>query len=146
MVFTVKSEQIRLFQPEAEAAFARQVFDYVKENHAADGVATVHGKSRVGELPDDVLRQMVEDGIRRGRDYRIEWQSTLLTFVVLLFMTAPNFDEHPKVSSFFVGAETIDDAALESLLDEMTDEDWDEVENSYDPQAWNLSFEEEIKI
>jgi hypothetical protein len=145
-MFTVKSEQIRMFQPEAEAAFLEQVLDYVKKNHAADGVATVHGKSRVSELPDAHLRQMVENGIRRGRDYRIEWQSTLLTFVVLLFMTAPNFDEHPKVSSFFVGAETVDDAALEGLLEEMTDEDWDAVEKSYDPRAWNLSFDEEMKI
>lgn len=145
-MFKIKSEQIRMFQPEAEAAFARQVFDYVKKNHAADGVATVHGKSRVGELPDKLLRQMVEDGIRRGRRYRIEWQSTLQTFVVLLFMTAPNFDEHPKVSGFFVGAATVDDAALESLLEEMTDEDWDEVEKNYDPQAWNLSFDEEISL
>jgi hypothetical protein len=145
-MFKIKSEQIRMFQPEAEAAFREQVFEYVKKNHAADGVATVHGKSRVGELPDKWLRQMVEDGIRRGRQYRIEWQSTLQTFVVLLFMTAPNFDEHPKVSSFFVGAGTVDDAALESLLEEMTDEDWDEVEKNYDPKAWNLGFDEEISL
>ena len=145
-MFTVKSEQIRMFQPEAEAAFVTEVFDYVKEKHSTDGVATVYGKSRVSELPDAHLRQMVEDGIRRGRDYRIEWQSTLLTFVVLLFMSAPNFDEHPKVSSFFVCAETVDDAALESLLEEMTDEDWDAVEENYDPQAWNLSFDEEMNI
>jgi hypothetical protein len=146
MVLKIKSEQIRLFQPEAEAAFVREVMEYLRENHAAQEVETPRGKTTVRALPDAALREMVEDGIRRGRDYRIDWRSTLISFVVLLFVGAPNFDEHPKVSGFFVGAETVDDAALESLLDEMTDEDWDEVENNYDSQAWNLMFKEEENV
>ena len=135
-----------MFQPEAEAAFAREVMEYLRKNHAAQDVETAKGKTTVAALPDAALREMVEDGIRRARDYRIEWKSTLTSFVVLLFVGAPNFDEHPKVSSFFVGAETVDDEALESLLNEMTDEDWDEVEKNYDPRAWNLMFNEEENV
>ncbi len=145
-MFKVKPEQIRMFQPEAEAAFVGRVMDYLKENHGADKVETPKRKTTVGELPEAMLREMVEDAVRRGHDYRIEWKSTLLSFVVLLFIGAPNFDEHPKVSSFFVGAQTVDDAALESLLDEMTDEDWETVEKNYDPQAWNLMFNEEENV
>ena len=100
----------------------------------------------VAGIADEILGELVRGGIKRGRDYRIEWKSTLLSFVVLLFIGAPNFDEYPKVSSFFVGAETVDDAALESLMDEMTDEDWTTVESIYDPQAWNLVISEEQKV
>ena len=142
-MFKVKAEQIRLFQPDAEAAFVRRAMDYLRENHAEVEVRLAARKTTVRELTDDALREMVRGGIRRGRGWRIEWKSTLLSFVVLLFVGAPNFDEHPKVSSFFVGAETVDDAALESLLDEMTDEDWSAVEKNYDPAAWNLIDSEE---
>ena len=145
-MFKIKSEQIRLFQPDAEEAFVARVMDYLKENHADDDVQLPSGKTTVAGIKDDILTELVRGGIKRGRDYRIEWKSTLLSFVVLLFTGAPNFDEYPKVSSFFVGAETVDDEALESLMDEMTDEDWATVEKNYDPQAWNLVFSEEESV
>ena len=145
-MFKIKSEQIRLFQPDAEEAFVRRVMDYLKENHADEDVQLPNGTRTVAEISDETLSELVRGGIKRGRDYRIEWKSTLISFVVLLFIGAPNFDEHPKVSSFFVGAETVDDAALESLMDEMTDEDWTTVEKNYDPQAWNLVISEEQKV
>lgn len=143
-MFKIKSEQIRLFQPDAEEAFVARVMDYLRENHGEETVQLPNEKTTVGKISDQTLREMVGGGIRRGREYRIEWKSTLLSFVVLLFISAPNFDEHPKVSSFFVGAETVDDAAMESLTDEMTDDDWVTVEKNYDAGAWNLIFSEEI--
>jgi hypothetical protein len=145
-MFKIKSEQIRLFQPDAEEAFVVRVMDYLKENHADSEVQLPNGKTTVAGIKDEILNELVRGGIKRGRDYRIEWKSTLLSFVVLLFIGAPNFDEYPKVSSFFVGAETVDDATLEGLMDEMTDEDWTTVESIYDPQAWNLVISEEQKV
>ena len=137
-MFRVKAEQIRMFQPDAEEAFVVRVMDYLKEKHPDAIVQLPHGESRVAGLPDNIFRETVRDGIRRGGDYGIEWKSTLLSFVVLLFIVAPNFDRHPKARKFFRETETIDDAALESFLDEMTDEDWAAIEKRYDPRAWNL--------
>lgn len=142
----IKSEQIRLFQPDAEAAFVVRVMDYLKENHAETDVNLPNGAMRVDELPDEILRQMVRGGLKRGGEYRIEWKSTLLSFVVLLFIAAPNFDAHPKAANFFAQTETIDDAALESLMDEMPDEDWTEIEKSYDAAAWNLTISEGVNV
>ncbi len=142
----IKSEQIRLFQPDAEAAFVVRVMDYLKENHIETDVNLPNGTIRVDELPDEILRQMVRGGLKRGGEYRIEWKSTLLSFVVLLFIAAPNFDAHPKAANFFAQTETIDDAALESLMDEMTDEDWTEIEKSYDAAAWNLTISEGVNV
>ncbi len=142
----IKSEQIRLFQPDAEAAFVGRVMDYLKENHAETDVHLSDGTTRVAELPDAILRKLVRGGLKRGRDYRIEWKSTLLSFVVLLFIAAPNFDAHPKAANFFAQTETVDDTALESLMDEMTDEDWTEIEKSYDAAAWNLPISEGVNV
>jgi hypothetical protein len=145
-MFKIKSEQIRLFQPAAEEAFVGRVMDYLKENHAAEPVRLPNGETTVAGLPDETLREMVRGALARAGDYRIVWKSTRLSFVVLLFIGAPNFDAHPKAASFFRQTETIDDAALENLTDEMTDEDWAEVEKNYDPQAWNLPIAEGASV
>ena len=146
MMFKIKSEQIRLFQPDAEEAFVGRVMDYLRENHSNAEIGLPDGKTTVAALADEKLRLMVQDGLRRGGDYRIEWKSTLLSFVVLLFIVAPNFDRHPKARKFFNETETIDDAALEGLMDEMTDENWAAIERRYDPQAWNLTINEEVNV
>jgi hypothetical protein len=145
-MFKIKSEQIRLFQPDAEEAFVVRVMDYLKERHPDAAVQFPEITSRVAELPDETLQKTVRGGLERGREYGIEWKSTLLSFVVLLFIVAPNFDRHPKARDFFARTETIDDAALESLIDEMTDEDWTAIEKRYDPEALNLTTGEEEKI
>jgi hypothetical protein len=145
-MFKIKSEQIRLFQPDAEAAFVVRVMDYLKENHADEVVHLPNSTVRVAELPDGILREMVRGGIIRAENHGIEWKSTLLSFVVLLFSAAPNFDRHPKARKFFSENATIDDAALESLMDAMTDEDWEALEKRYDPQAWTLPVNEGASV
>lgn len=134
----IRSEQIKVFQADAESAFVRRVMDYLKENHAETLVRLPHSTSSVAELPDEILQTTVQSGIKRGSSYGIALKSTLLSFVVILFLAAPNFDEHPKAVSFFSQKENIDDNDFEGLIDEMTDEDWAEVEARYNNQMWNL--------
>src|SRR5215213_2973987 len=141
-MFKIKSEQIRMFQTDAEEAFVGRVMEYLKENHA-DATVQLPGESTtVAGLTDEFFREMVRGGLNRARNHGIEWKSTLLSFVVLLFIVAPNFDRHPKARKFFSETETIDDAALESLMDEMADEAWELIEKRYDPQAWTLPVNE----
>jgi hypothetical protein len=139
-MFKIKSEQIRMFQPDAEEAFVVRVMEYLVENHPDATVQLPAETTTVAKLTDEVFRELVRGGLNRARNHGIEWQSTLLSFVVLLFIVAPNFDRHPKARRFFSETETIDDAAMENLMDEMTDEDWEAIEKRYDPQAWTLSI------
>ena len=144
-MFKIKSEQIRVFQPDAEEAFVGRVMEYLKEKHADATVYLPPGASHtVADLPDEIFREIVRVGIRRARDYGIKWKSTLLSFVVLLFIVAPNFDRHPKARNFFSRTTIIDDEAMERLMDEMTDEDWATIEKRYDPRAWKLMIGEEV--
>jgi hypothetical protein len=135
-----------MFQPDAEEAFVGRVMDYLKEKHADATVQMPLEKCAVADLGDEIFREMVRGGIARARNHGIEWKSTLLSFVVLLFIVAPNFDRHPKARKFFSETETIDDAALENLMDEMTDEDWEAIEKRYDPQAWTLPVQEGVNV
>ncbi len=137
-MFKISSERMNVFQPNAETAFVRRVMDYLTENHADTIVILPHDKSVIGRLSAEILETLVQDGIRRGGDYGIEWRSTLLSFVVLLFVTAPNFDEHPKSKTFFSEHPMIEDNDLEMLVEQMTDEDWAEVTAKYDAEKWNL--------
>ena len=145
-MFKIKSEQIRLFQPDAEEAFVGRVMEYLLENHPDATVEIPHETMRVNNLADEILREMVRGGLARARNHGIEWKSTLLSYVVLQFIVAPNFDRHPKARKFFRETAPIDDAGLESLTDEMTDEDWEMIEKRYDPQAWNLTINEEVNV
>jgi hypothetical protein len=134
----IRNEQIRAFQPEAEAAFERRAADYLKKKHSGVSVLLPGSTTTIGELSDEKLLELVRGGIARARSYGIEWKSTLLSFVTLLFLAAPNFDRHPKAVRFFSKNERITDEMLKDFLDTMTDEDWEEVEKAYDAGAWNI--------
>ena len=68
-MFKISSDQMKVFQPDAETAFVRRVMDYLKKNHAETIVNLTHDKFETGELPDEILEKLVQDGIRRGGDY-----------------------------------------------------------------------------
>ena len=142
----ISSEQIRTFQPDAAEAFVRRVMDYLRDNHADEEVRYPHGAMKVAEIGDDVLAENVRGGLARAGDYGIDWKSTLLSYVVLMFLTAPNFDEYPKAEQFFRNTEKVTDEELEAFLDVMTDEDWQRVESNYDAAAWNLPLERGAEV
>jgi len=141
-MFKISSEQIRTFQPDAEEAFIGRVMEYLKENHADEKVQIPDGKVEVGTLPEKTLRELVRGGLKRAAEHGIEWKSTLLSYLVLMFAVAPNFDRHPKARRFFSENETIDDERFEIFLDEMTDEDYAAIDRRYDVKAWNLPLVE----
>lgn len=134
----IKAEQIRFFQTDADEAFVRRVTEYLRENHSEAEARISGDKKTVVEISDETLREMVRGGIKRAEKHGISWKSTLLSFVVLMFLAAPNFDEHPKSVAFFSQNETITDENFEAFLDEMTDEDWETVENNYDETVWSI--------
>lgn len=139
----LRPEQIRVFQPDAEAAFERRVVDYLKKNHAAVKIFLPEKSAAVADLPDEIFSRMVGSALRRARSHGIDWKSTLLAFVVLMAVAAPNFDRHPKASKFFAENENIGDEQLENFLSKMTDDDWAEVEANYDARAWQIEIKGE---
>jgi hypothetical protein len=139
----IRSEQMRPFEAQAENAFIERVMNYLRENHADDVVLLPESESKVSALPDKVLREMVEGGIDHARNYGITWKSALISFVVLMFIIAPNFDESERAEGILKDGGIPADERVDKLLDELTDEEWDEIAKDYKPEAWRLPLEVE---
>ena len=142
-MFKIRKDQLNLFQPDAEEAFVRRVMDYVRERHGDKTVKLPDAKAVVFDLPEERLRPMVEGGIARARDYGISWKSSLISYVVLMFLTAPNFDEHRAVYEYLTNPKIEADRRIDIMMDELPNSVWQEVEEIYAPERWNLSIEVE---
>ena len=98
-MFTLRQQHQSAFQTKAEADFVREVMQYLRENHADTIVKLPNGEFKVADLPEETLRRMIEGGIVKAINYGIILQSTLISFVVIMFVSAPHFDKHPKIKS-----------------------------------------------
>jgi hypothetical protein len=138
MALVIRKQQMEAFQPVAEAAFVRKVADYLRETHAEVKVRLPGGDLTVRQIPDETLLEMAQNGIARARGYGITWKSTLKAFVVLMFVAAPNFDEHPLVSRVLQNDEFAPDSRIDRLWERISEHNWDAVKQNYDPAAWRL--------
>ena len=93
----IRREQFEVFQPVAEAAFVRRVVEHLRDNHADAVVQLPNEVILVKQIADERLRRLAKDAIARARGYGMDWESTVTAFVVLMFVAAPNFDEHPLI-------------------------------------------------
>jgi hypothetical protein len=132
----IRSEQIRPFEPDAKAAFVNRVMNYLRENHGDALVRLPKGQNSVAELPETILRNLVENGIARGESYGLTWKSSLISFVVLMFIVAPNFDLDEKVAKVLTDENIPADKRVRVITEQMTDEDWEKVAEKYDEKAW----------
>lgn len=141
----IRPEQLRPFEAQAENAFVVRVMNFLRENHADDVVRLPKSESptAVAALSDKVLREMVMGGIDRARNYGMTWKSTLISFVVLMFIVAPNFDEHERIEVVLKDGGIPANERVDRLLDELTDEEWDTVAGVYKAEAWRLPLETE---
>lgn len=122
----IRESNMEAFAGSAECDFIERVMTHLRENHTV----------LVAPLPDDVLREMVTNGVARGRSHGLTWESTLTAFVALMFEVAPNFDEHPKVRAGLEAPFLEPDERIQYLPDYVGDEAWREAEQNYDESAW----------
>jgi hypothetical protein len=135
----IRPEQMEPFQPMAERAFVQEVAEYLRHKHADTIVRLPKNTFAVKDIPRETLQEMVQSGIGRAREYGISWRSTLKAFVVLMFETAPNFDECPLIRQVLLASEIPPNLRIESLWEKTTEEDWKAVEQDYDADAWGLA-------
>ncbi|MDQ3684472.1 MAG: hypothetical protein M3430_02560 [Acidobacteriota bacterium] len=122
----IRPEQIEVFQPQAEVAFIERLMAHLRQEHA----------SVVGRLPDDVLKDMVESGLTRARQYGLTWESNLTAFVALMFEVAPNFDEHPLIQRILTDENVPPDDRIDVLIERTTEQNWEAAKEGYDADAW----------
>jgi hypothetical protein len=96
------------------------------------------GPLTVKEVPEDTLHIMVHHGITRGRKYGMTWESALSAFVTLMFVTAPNYDEHPAVRRVLRDERITPNSRVNQLWDQITEQEWETIRKDYAASAWNL--------
>ncbi|MGA9767912.1 MAG: hypothetical protein WBV94_02660 [Blastocatellia bacterium] len=133
----IRREQFEVFQPVAEAAFVRRVLEHLRENHADTVIRFPNEVILVKQIADDRLRRLVKAAIARARGYGIDWESTVTAFVVLMFIAAPNFDEHPLIQRVLKDERVEADSRIDKLWERTTEENWEAVRKNYDPIAWS---------
>ena len=138
----IRPEQSEAFQPVAEAAFVAEVVDHLRKTRPQEVVRLPGGPTTIAEIPDEILPVMVRGGIARAREYGITSSSTLAGFVSLMFIAAPNFDDHPLLKRALLDNDTHPNSRLEKLIQDSTEQNWEAVRQAYDASAWGVKEQE----
>ncbi len=132
--FPIRAEQMAAFQPEGEAAFEMRVIRHLREHHP----------ETVVDIPEDVLLKMVRTGIARGRQYGMRWESNLTAYVSLMFVIAPNFDQHPRMQTILSSRQIPPEEKLDRLIVRTPDQTWEDVRRHSDPDFWLYLVKEAV--
>lgn len=137
----IRPEQFEVFQPAAEAAFVRRVAEHLRANHPDVVIRLPHEVALLKQTSDDRLRELVINAVARARGYGLDWEASVTAFVVLMFVAAPNFDEHPLIQRVLKDERVDANSRLDQLWDRTSEENWDAAAKNYDPAAWGLNSE-----
>lgn len=143
-MLTIRAAQTEGFSRQADEAFVERLVAYLGEEHAGEIVQIPQGVFALEEVPGDVLREMIRRGLGRASAYGLTWESSLTSFVVLMFVAAPNFDGHATVRRALRDESVPPNSRVDKLW-ECTDEaDWEAIDEAYEPDAWQLPAGTEV--
>lgn len=132
----IRNQQLQIFQPVAEIAFLRKLVEYLYEHHSQVAVQLPESLTVITKIPEEQLKSLVTNGINRARAYGITSENTLASFVVLMFVTAPNFDEHPLIKRLLKDERIAANDRIDNLWQHTTEQNWQAVKQNYDAKAW----------
>ncbi len=138
----IRSQQMQAFQSVAERAFLRKLKEYLFEQHAQVAVQLPESLTVIAQIPENQLNILITNGINRARAYGISSETALAAFVVLMFVTAPNFDDHPLIKRLLKDERIAANERLDSLWQHTTEQNWQVVKQNYKAKAWQVSGEE----
>ena len=138
----IRAEQFEVFQPVAEAAFVRRIVEHLRKHHADTMVQLPNEVRLVKQISDERLLRMAKEGISRARGYGMDWESAVTAFVVLMFIAAPNFDEHPLIQRVLKDERVPANSRIDQLWEQPSEDNWETVRKNYEATAWGLSAEE----
>jgi hypothetical protein len=134
----IRSDHLNAFQSQADEQFIAELVEHLLAEYDDTIVELPDYTTGIEEIPLAILRQMVSNGIAQARRYGMTWESTLASFVSLMFVVAPNFDEHPLIRHVLSSDAVAPDERIELLWEHITDAHWDAAGENYDPLAWHV--------
>ena len=138
----IRREQFEVFKPIAEEVFITSVVEYVRTAHGVRTILLPDGVTTIDAIPETTLRAMVKGGIEEARNYDLTSKSAIISYVVLMFLTAPNFDQHPLIQHTLLDEKIDPNLRLNELWTKTVDQNWVAIKQSYEPSEWNLKIEE----
>src|SRR5947209_833896 len=95
MSLNIRREQMDVMNAVAEADFERRLSEHLRQNYA-DSVVRLPdgGEFTVSTLVAETFDTLVRAGMARARAHELTFESSIATFVALMFHVCPNFDEH----------------------------------------------------
>lgn len=127
----IRSSQMQTLQQAMDQTFVDEIADYISVNHS----------NTVAGMPDNLLKRRIHNGILRARIYGMTWRSSVTAFVVLMFVVAPNFDEHPLIHEILSNKKLQPDERINLIAGLTYEKDWEEAHSCYNDEAWNLKGE-----
>lgn len=137
----IRPEQFEVFQPVAEAAFIGRVVEHLRASHADVIIRLPDEVALLKQTSNERLTEMARRAVARARGYRMDWESSVTAFVVLMFVVAPNFDAHPLIQRVLKDERVDANSRVDRLWERTSEENWDAAAKNYDPAAWGLDSE-----
>lgn len=132
----IRDAQFAILGRNAMAGFIKQLAEYIRARHGSTVVRLSHGELSVDAMPSAELEALVQTGIERAGLYGISWRSALASFVVAMFVVAPNFDEDVRIHELLSDEDIEADYRMDSISEQVTEEQWNVVRQTYDTKAW----------
>lgn len=142
MALRIRGKQMEAFRSVAEADFVARTAEHLRAEHADAPVRLPEGELALSEIPEERLLELVRRGVERARAYGMTWESSITAFVVLTFVVAPNFDQHPVIRHVLADPDVPADTRLDGLWEQTTEENWQAAAEAYDPSSWGPRAEE----
>lgn len=114
------------FLPKNNESIISFIIEHLEEEHYG----------YVSDIPDDMLQEMVANGIKRAQQYDFTELADLTVFVTWMFLMAPNFDENPKLKEILQNLSISPDERIEKLLVAELNSNWEDVQEAYNADAW----------
>jgi len=130
-MLTIRNAQMKAFHEASRERDITLLAEWLQANHP----------SAAGDLPPERVRDRVRLGLARAAVHGITLETGgLLPFLTLMFLAAPNFDDHPVVRR------TLQDGSLPAgervlaLADRLAADHWREVDERWDEAMWERSM------
>jgi hypothetical protein len=111
----IRDEQIKVFETALRKRFIKALAKELRDEH----------KECVEDLGDEELYDLIDEGVERAeKEYGLESDSDVKTFVKLLFTVGWYFD-HYELFQFYLTDESCEpDERMDFIFEVATDEDW----------------------
>ena len=134
----IRPAQVAAFEHVSETAFEDRIVGFLLERYPALEVQISAGRKTVKDLDPEDFRVMVQTGVLRAREYGMTRETSLTSFVMLMFVIAPNFDEHPQIRLILNNSKINPEERIDLICQQANDGMWEAARQLYNIKAWKF--------